>query len=106
MDGTSDDVAANYRTVRQELEEYGHGIGSKPEIVALNKSDAMSSDVVAKKLQQLSTAVGAKAMILSAISGEGVEPILRALRDQIADKIEQNTDAVVAAGSAAWSPEN
>ena len=27
-------IAANYKTIRGELEAYGHGLGGKPEIVA------------------------------------------------------------------------
>ncbi len=42
VDGTQPDVAAAYRTVRAELAGYGHGLAEKPEIVALNKADAMT----------------------------------------------------------------
>ena len=44
VDGTSEDVAAAYRTVRNELESYGEGLAEKPEIVALSKSDAMTEE--------------------------------------------------------------
>src|SRR5499427_6605216 len=35
VDGTLDDVAGAYRTIRRELDDYGHGLGEKPEIVGL-----------------------------------------------------------------------
>ena len=35
--GTSDNVAADYRTVRTELEAYGAGLSEKIELVGLNK---------------------------------------------------------------------
>ncbi|HEY5084507.1 MAG TPA: GTPase ObgE, partial [Rhizomicrobium sp.] len=37
VDGTDEAIAASYKTIRGELEAYGHGLGRKPEIVALNK---------------------------------------------------------------------
>src|SRR5437763_11440406 len=40
VDGTGPDVADAYRTVRRELEAYEHGLGGKPEVVALSKADA------------------------------------------------------------------
>ncbi len=41
VDGTEEDVAGAYKSIRQELKEYGHGLAKKPEIVALNKCDAL-----------------------------------------------------------------
>ena len=42
VDGTRGDAGAAYKTVRAELSAYGHGLADKPEIVALNKADALS----------------------------------------------------------------
>src|SRR6202012_981802 len=41
IDATGDGVARTYKTIRGELEAYGHGLADKPEIVALNKIDAV-----------------------------------------------------------------
>ena len=49
IDGTGDAVAKTYKTIRAELEAYGHGLGEKPEIVALNKVDAIPEKELAKK---------------------------------------------------------
>jgi len=104
IDGTSDDVVADYRTVRQELEEYGHGLAAKSEVVALNKSDAMTSEDVTEKLQLLSTAAGTNAMVLSGISGDGVHNVLRALRDQIVARDERDNQNATEASAVTWSP--
>ena len=40
VDGTGEDAGEAYKTVRAELEAYGHGLADKPEIVALSKADA------------------------------------------------------------------
>ena len=50
VDGTQDDVADAYRTVRAELRAYGGNLARKKEIVALNKTDAMTpEDIEAKR---------------------------------------------------------
>ena len=68
-----------YRTVRRELEAYGHGLAGKPEIVALSQADTLDADARKKKLASLRRAAGRPPILLSAVSGEGVEEALRAL---------------------------
>src|SRR5215831_6223397 len=53
VDGTLDDVTAAYRTIRQELALYGHGLADKPEIVGLNKIDAIDPGAVRAKCTPL-----------------------------------------------------
>src|SRR5512143_1621725 len=53
VDATQDDVAETYRTVRQELAAYGEGLADKPEILALNKIDALDADTRKEKLKAL-----------------------------------------------------
>ena len=43
VDATQEDVAGAWRTVRGELEAYGEGLAEKPELVALNKIDALDA---------------------------------------------------------------
>src|SRR5690606_19475243 len=68
-----------YKTVRGELEAYGHGLGEKPEIVALSQVDTLDADARKKKVAALKRACGRAPILLSAVSGEGVEETLRAL---------------------------
>jgi GTP-binding protein len=83
VDGTQDDVAAAYRSVRGELEAYGHGLADKPELVALNKVDALTSDQAAAKAEALAVAVGGDILRLSGVTGGGVREALRALLRQV-----------------------
>jgi GTP-binding protein len=85
VDGTEDDVAAAYRTVRGELEAYGHGLVEKKEIVALSKCDALDAAAIKKKLAALrkSAGRGKKVMAISAVAGIGMTEALRALRDRV-----------------------
>ena len=87
VDGTGEDVAAAYRTVRAELLAYGAGLAEKTELVALNKTDALQAEEIAAKAAALAAAAGlespARVFRLSGASGAGVPALLRALREGI-----------------------
>ncbi len=78
VDATQDDVAGAWRTVRGELQAYGAGLAEKPELVALNKVDALDETQRAAKAKALEAASGAAPMLVSGVSGEGVTALLRA----------------------------
>ena len=84
IDGTQDDVVAAYRAIRGELEAYGHGLDEKPEIIGLNKIDALDAAAIKKKSAGLARATkklspGAQVLPLSGVAGTGVPEVLRAL---------------------------
>jgi GTP-binding protein len=79
VDGTQTDVAAAYRTVRGEIAAYGGGLAEKPEIVVLNKIDAISADETEAKRAALTAASGRPALAASGASGTGVDAVLAAL---------------------------
>jgi len=90
IDGTGEDAGKAYATVRAELAAYGHGLSEKPEIVALNKSDAMSMVQQEEQMLRLTRAMAAgkrrgrprsehEALLMSAATGAGVPEALRAL---------------------------
>ena len=78
VDGTLEDVAAAYRTIRQELVLYGHGLAEKPEIVGLNKIDALDPAEVIAKCRHLGRAAGPGTPVLplSGATGSGVPKAL------------------------------
>jgi GTP-binding protein len=84
VDGTIEDVAQAYRTIRNELGAYGAGLEAKPEIVALNKVDALSAAERQERLAALSRASGHAVFALSAATGEGRDEVLAALHQGIA----------------------
>ncbi len=83
IDGTQADPAGAYRTIRAELEGYGHGLTDKPEVVALNKLDAMTAQAKASRVKALERACGHPIHVISGATGEGVPAVLRALADII-----------------------
>ena len=83
VSGREEDVAAAYRTVRHELEAYGHGLTGKAEIVALSQADLLDAEARAEKLAALGEACGRAPMLISAATGEGMEAVQRALMEII-----------------------
>ncbi len=75
--------AKAWRTVRRELEAYGEGIADKPEILALSQVDTLDAEARKKKAAALKRAAGKAPLLLSAVSGEGVEAVLRAMAAEI-----------------------
>ena len=85
VDGTEEDVVANYRTIRDELLSYGHGLAEKPEVIGLNKIDAIDPDEIDEKRRSLARAANnhAPVLALSGVSGAGVTEVLAALHATI-----------------------
>jgi GTPase len=81
VDGTLDDVADAYRTIRSELALYRHGLTEKPEIVGLNKIDAIDPAAARAKCAALRRAAGRDTALLplSGATGAGVPEALAAL---------------------------
>ena len=103
VDGTSADVAADYKTVRRELKAYGNDIEKKKEIVALSKCDALDEATLAERRDVLKKAARKTPLVLSAVSGKGVKEALYALAREIsrAGAADEDPDAD-AAGP--WQP--
>ncbi|MFC4214270.1 GTPase ObgE [Pseudophaeobacter arcticus] len=85
VDGTSDDVVGDYQTIIDELEAYGGELANKPRVTALNKIDALDEDERAEALAALEAAVGGKVYMMSGVSREGLNEVLRAVRAEIDD---------------------
>ena len=83
VDGTAEDVAADYDVIIGELEAYGGELADKPRITALNKIDALSDEEIAEKSAALREASGGDVMLISGVARTGVTEALRALRAQI-----------------------
>jgi GTP-binding protein len=91
VDGTSEDVAEDYRVIIGELEAYGGHLADKPRITVLNKIDALDEDERAEALRALEEASGGPVLAMSGVSREGVTEVLRTLRGQIDDdRLRQN----------------
>lgn len=111
VDGTQEDVAGAYQTIRNELEAYAEDLATKEEILVLNKIDALDEEGIAEKTAALEAAAGKPVRTLSAVTGENVDDLLFALLDIIekskaAEKSQEEEDARARAGEEAvkWQP--
>jgi len=93
IDGTEEDVAKAYTTVRHELEQYGDILGSKTEVVALNKIDALTDEAIAEKKLALTEVAKKGVMTISGIAGKGVEQALRTLSQTVTEYRKQEREA-------------
>jgi GTPase len=102
VDGTGEDAAAAYETVRAELTAYGKGLADKPEIVALNKSDALTAAGIKDQMERLKRVTKRQPLVISAVSGHGVPEVLRALIAVI-DKA-RGGEAEATPAACGWQP--
>ncbi len=79
VDGTQDRIGEAYRIVRAELAAYDPELAARPEIVVLNKADALAPEELLKKRRALSRAAGRPTRVISAATGMGVRETLFAL---------------------------
>jgi len=104
VDATGGDPADAYRTIRSEVTLYGHDLADKPEIVALSKVDALPKDEVAKRRKRLAAAAGQTPILVSAVSGQGVDTALRLLAGAIDTAVKTDPNAAPAEPAEAWRP--
>lgn len=93
IDITQDDPAKAYKIIRRELEEYGHGLDEKPEIVALNKADALGPELSADQAKTFKKKTKITPYVISAVSGEGMREMLFAVNDIIQKNRRGKPDA-------------
>lgn len=85
VDGTSETVAEDYKTIIGELEAYGGDLAFKNRVTVLNKVDALDDDARAQAKAALEEASGGSVMEMSGVAKLGTTEVLRALRAQIDD---------------------
>ena len=81
LDGLSDDPAADYRTLAGELSKYNPEMLDKRRLICVTKIDAMT-DERKKELAKL-TIEGHKPMMISSVSGEGLDHLVQELSREL-----------------------
>lgn len=76
IDGTQDDVKQAYKTIRSELAAYDERLAEKPEIVVLNKIDAIEPDDLKEKLKVLKKVSKQDVLLVSGVTGKGTDMVL------------------------------
>ena len=87
IDGTESDWAARYAAIRHEMDSYGGGLLGKPEMVIINKIDAISEDELKEKLTEFKKSFGRKKkpeiLTISAAGRVGIQELVSAIEKKI-----------------------
>jgi GTP-binding protein len=83
VDGTSSTITKDYRTIVAELEAYSDMLGDKTRVLALNKVDALDKATITTRRKALEKASGGPVHVISGVSGQGLQDVLRALMADI-----------------------
>ena len=78
VDGTAIDPVEDYKTIQQELVAYGKGLSDRPQLLAINKIDALLDEEIDEIAAALSDVTGKKVFRISAVSQKGTDELLRA----------------------------
>ena len=104
IDGTEDNPAEAYNIIRSELKAYGHGLSEKTEIVAITKIDALGKDSRREVEAAMVEKCGVQPIMLSAVSGEGLEAVLRKVFDEISFKESSSEYSNSSSEKREWRP--
>ena len=87
LDATDDNLVKNYKQVCKELKLYGAGLAKKPQVIALNKCDALAQEQADAAVADMKKAAKkAKIFAISAVSGQNVKPLLFELLTYVKEK--------------------
>ncbi len=78
MDGS--DPVANYRTIRNELEQYSQSLANRPEILAVTKCELPEAEEIAGLVEQ---AADKPVLRISAVTGQGLPQLIQAIAKKI-----------------------
>jgi GTPase len=87
IDVTQAEPVAAYQTIQAELQAYGRGLSERPQMIGLNKIDALPADspipqAIAEQLQQLTND---PIFIISAVAQTGLSPLLQQVWQTLAE---------------------
>lgn len=93
IDGTESDWVARYRAIRHEMDSYGGGLVDKPEMVVINKIDAIDEDTFAERMTAFKKSFGRKKkpeiMAISAAGMLGIKELISAIEKKFI-QVENN----------------
>lgn len=83
IDATAENPVQDYQTIQKELLAYSRDLAQRPQIVALNKVDAISSEQLGHTLEQIQQATATSVLMISAVAKTGLEPLLQNIWSQL-----------------------
>jgi GTP-binding protein len=77
VDATGEDPIAAYQTIQQELTAYDENLAQRPQILALNKIDAVDAEELATLAENLAAVADRDVLLISAATRTGLEELLK-----------------------------
>ena len=102
IDVTDENFINNYNIIIDEVNQYDDTLSQKTRLTVLNKVDALTKEERALYKNQLATIIDEPIFMISAVSGEGIEKLLRAIRIEV-DK-GKTIEVEEEQGSLEWHP--
>jgi GTP-binding protein len=81
IDGISNDVVSDYKTINAELKDYSKKLTKKKQIIVLNKIDAIDEKTLQKKINKLKKVTKSTIYPISAVTGFGIKTLVLSLLD-------------------------
>ena len=104
IDGTQEDVKSAYKIIRGELAAYDEQLAEKPEIVVLNKIDALEPEDIKKKVASLKRASNAEVLTCSGVTGQNVQQVLYRVISVLDEAKAEAAEAVRRQAEPNWTP--
>lgn len=83
LDAMHDDLKDDYQVIRKELKNYQIDLTDKPEIVVVNKIDAISGEELQKKLDKVQSVVKSKIITISAVAHKNLPNLLHEIEKKV-----------------------
>jgi GTP-binding protein len=104
IDGTEADIKTAYTTIRGELAAYDERLAEKPELVVLNKIDAIDPDELKEKVKILKKVSKQDVMLVSGVTGKGTDLVLYAIVDTLDATKAAKLEAARRKAEPNWAP--
>ena len=85
VDAYSNDAAADYVTIREELRKYSEELATRPEVIAITKTEGLDADIIAMQADALKSvaAKGTPVIAISSSAHQNLTELLRLLKERV-----------------------
>lgn len=90
IDGTSDAFLEHYRIIQSELMAHPSDLSGKPQLLVLNKCDAMDPDCLQQRAECLEQETQQSVLIISAVAKIGLDPLLQRVWQNLEKMLAQS----------------
>ena len=83
VDGSEDNVAEQYKLIREEINNSNQSLRDKTEIVVLNKIDLLEAEEIKEKIQELQNCTDNNIHAVSTINKSGIQKLIQNIAKEI-----------------------